>query len=412
MASAAIVWCAAYLIGSIPFGWLIARARGVDIFKEGSGNIGATNIGRVLGKPLGLLVFLLDFAKGAGPVALATLAAERWELPLWPGTLEVGAGLAAFLGHCFPIYLRFRGGKGVATATGVVAVLVPLPALAGLLTFVAVLTATRYVSLACLVADVVLVGLHLVRPDAVPWTDPRTAFLLVATALVFLRHRGNISRLRAGAERQVHDHPALEPTARSLHVLALGLWCGMGVFFSWVAAPALFANFEEVGRKPADERPIWFPLPAAFEASDQAFQGPKEQGVRAAGFVVGGIFPAYFLIQFLCGAVAFGTALGWPRWRLGIIGLAFALVIIGWPIEHKVTALRPSRNEATDAFLQAEPSQREEFRPAMLAARKEFAAWHVVSLLTDMVVVGLVIIALALAGNLPKQQRIGPVDRA
>ena len=98
------------------------------------------------------------------------------------------------------------------------------------------------------------------------------------------RHRGNIARLRDGSERQISEHPALQPAARSLHVLALGIWCGMGVFFSFVAAPALFRDFEAVGKKPADERPAWLPLPATFQASDDLVQGPKEQGSRVAGF--------------------------------------------------------------------------------------------------------------------------------
>src|SRR3954469_12238656 len=99
----------AYVVGAVPFGYLVARLRGVDIFSAGSGNIGATNVGRVLGRKFGLLVFVLDFLKGAVPVALvrAYLPAEPWA--------AVAAGLAAFVGHMFPVYLRFRGGKGVAT---------------------------------------------------------------------------------------------------------------------------------------------------------------------------------------------------------------------------------------------------------------------------------------------------------
>src|SRR5437667_12178018 len=105
---------ASYLLGAIPFGWVIARSRGIDLFHAGSGNIGATNVGRILGKRFGLLVFALDFAKGAVPTFLCLR---------WLGvTAGVTAGLAAFIGHLFPVYLRFRGGKGVATGTGVVAV--------------------------------------------------------------------------------------------------------------------------------------------------------------------------------------------------------------------------------------------------------------------------------------------------
>src|SRR5437764_1629253 len=109
---------AAYLIGSIPFGYLVARAKGVDIFQAGSGNIGATNVSRVLGRKFGLLVFALDVLKGALPTA--AMRAFNPE-PAW----SVAAGLAAMLGHLFPLYLRFHGGKGVATGFGVVPVLLP-----------------------------------------------------------------------------------------------------------------------------------------------------------------------------------------------------------------------------------------------------------------------------------------------
>src|SRR5271156_180934 len=143
----------AYLVGAIPFGYLVARWRGVDILHQGSGNIGATNVGRVLGRRFGILVFVLDFAKGALPV----LAAQT----VGPGWLPVTAGLAAFLGHLFPVYLRFRGGKGVATSAGVVAVLLPWPALGAVLTWVAVVCSTRYVSLASLVAALALCGVQL-----------------------------------------------------------------------------------------------------------------------------------------------------------------------------------------------------------------------------------------------------------
>src|SRR5579872_4774549 len=106
-----------YLVGGVPFGYLIGRWRGVEIRQQGSGNIGATNVGRVLGRRFGILVFLLDFAKGALPV-LAARFAPAVDLPA--DSLPVAAGVAAFLGHLFPIYLRFHGGKGVATAAGVV----------------------------------------------------------------------------------------------------------------------------------------------------------------------------------------------------------------------------------------------------------------------------------------------------
>src|SRR5262249_52948315 len=122
-----------YLTGAIPFGYLIARWRGVDILKQGSGNIGATNVGRVLGRPFGVLAFLLEFAKGALPALLAKGWSATHEPDMPVGSLPVAAAVAAFLGHLYPVYLGFRGGKGVATAAGAVSVLLPATALAALL---------------------------------------------------------------------------------------------------------------------------------------------------------------------------------------------------------------------------------------------------------------------------------------
>src|SRR5918993_1639447 len=157
MVIALLALVAAYLIGAIPFGWLVARSRGVDLFHAGSGNIGATNVGRVLGHRFGLLVFALDFAKGAVPVALAGLLPADAQLALGsPDALRVGIALCAFLGHLFPVYLRFRGGKGAATGAGTVFVLVPGPATLAILTFAAVVASTRTVSLGSIVAAVVL----------------------------------------------------------------------------------------------------------------------------------------------------------------------------------------------------------------------------------------------------------------
>ncbi len=396
------LWSAAYLVGSIPFGWLFARAKGIDIFQEGSGNIGATNVGRVLGKRIGIVVLVLDFAKGALPVTAALMFAG--ESTLRPGLLEVGAGLAAFLGHLFPIYLGFRGGKGIATGAGVVAVLFPLAALAALLAFLATATATRYVSLAALFAAAVLLMFYLLHQPAIDATDPRTAFALFAVALVFYRHRGNIARLRAGSEPQLGPSPLFESVARSMHVLSLGMWCGMGVFFTFVVALALFHDFEAIGKKPAAERPNWLPLPTAFQTSDDTVKNaPKEQGSRAAGYAVSGLFPTYFLLQFLCGVVAFGTALGWPKRRRAIIGLALLLAIAGWPLERKVADLRPIRNDAVDAYLQADPARRDSLRPALVSARDTFGGWHVVSLFLNFGTVGLVVVATAMAGNLIRE---------
>lgn len=194
-----VVAIVAYLIGAIPFGYLIARAKGVDLFRQGSGNIGATNVGRLLGRWWGVLVFVLDFAKGALPVGATYLLPQPEEIP--PHTLAVVAGIAAFLGHLFPVYLGFRGGKGVATGAGVITVLVPLITLIAFAAWAVVLLATRYMSLASLTAAVLLIVL-----PWLPWLQTTwviTAFCLVGGALVIIRHYGNIRRLIAGTENRL-----------------------------------------------------------------------------------------------------------------------------------------------------------------------------------------------------------------
>jgi acyl-phosphate glycerol 3-phosphate acyltransferase len=199
-----LVAVVSYLVGAVPFGYLIARSRGVNILQQGSGNIGATNVGRVLGLWWGVLVFLLDFAKGAGPVLAACYLLEQPEgLP--PNTLAVVAGIAAFLGHLFPVYLGFRGGKGVATGAGVIAVLVWEIVLLVVAGWAVVLFATRYMSLASLTAALLLLVLRLTL-YAAPWSHDHlvvTLFCILGSALVVLRHLGNIRRLLAGTEHRL-----------------------------------------------------------------------------------------------------------------------------------------------------------------------------------------------------------------
>jgi acyl-phosphate glycerol 3-phosphate acyltransferase len=198
-----LVAVAAYFLGAIPFGYLIGRARGVNVLTQGSGNIGATNVGRLLGVRWGIFVFLLDFAKGALPVLLAYQLRQPEEAP--PHSLSVAAGIAAFLGHLFPVYLGFRGGKGVATGAGVIAVLVPYLTLLVLAAWGVTLIVTRYVSLASLLAAALLFGLRLVLTDE-PWAYGQvvvTLFCLIGCVLVFVRHQSNIRRLLSGTEHRL-----------------------------------------------------------------------------------------------------------------------------------------------------------------------------------------------------------------
>ncbi|NOK01263.1 MULTISPECIES: glycerol-3-phosphate 1-O-acyltransferase PlsY [unclassified Myxococcus] len=182
-----------YLAGSIPFGVLLTRwLRGVDVRTGGSGNIGATNVTRVAGKKLGAVVLLLDAIKGALPVVLAVRL-----LPDAP-TVHVAVGLAAVLGHIYPVWLKLQGGKGVATALGVLLVLVPQAALAGALAYVAVFAVSRVSSLGSLAAGATAVGTSALTARAVEYAG-LSALLF---ALMLWTHRGNILRLARRTERR------------------------------------------------------------------------------------------------------------------------------------------------------------------------------------------------------------------
>jgi glycerol-3-phosphate acyltransferase PlsY len=185
---------AGYLLGSIPFGVIITRAFAKkDVRALGSGNIGATNVARVAGKKLGAVVLLLDAAKGAAAVLLGL-----WLLPQ-AYALHAGVGFAAFLGHVFPVWLRFRGGKGVATALGVLVVLLPASALVGLLVWGAIVLVTRISSLGSLAGGALatIAGFFSGRPIEYPVLG---VVLLLA---MLVTHRGNIERLLKNQENKL-----------------------------------------------------------------------------------------------------------------------------------------------------------------------------------------------------------------
>jgi acyl phosphate:glycerol-3-phosphate acyltransferase len=184
-----------YLSGSIPFGLLLVRLfRGVDVREQGSGNIGATNVARVAGKGLGVAVLVLDALKGALPVLLARSVES-------PGSgVPAAVGLAAFAGHVAPPWLGFKGGKGVATALGVVAVLAPRAALAGAVTYAVVLAVLRISSVGSLLAGVVAVAVAWLVPGTPPASAALTSVLFAA---MLWTHRGNIGRLLRRGEPRV-----------------------------------------------------------------------------------------------------------------------------------------------------------------------------------------------------------------
>jgi glycerol-3-phosphate acyltransferase PlsY len=199
---------AAYLIGSIPFGVLIARSRGVDLRGRGSGNVGATNVGRVMGARWGYLCFVLDVLKGFVPVfvvgRLLAGGAGRPEPAVQAAWLATALG--CILGHVFSLYLRFRGGKGVATSLGVLLGVYPYytwPGLAALGLWVAAVLIWRYVSLASILAAAAFPVLFAAMRWPVGDLWPLLVFAAVIGALVVIRHRSNIRRLLAGSENRV-----------------------------------------------------------------------------------------------------------------------------------------------------------------------------------------------------------------
>jgi acyl phosphate:glycerol-3-phosphate acyltransferase len=192
-----------YFVGSLPLGFLIARGRGgVDLRRVGSGNVGATNVYRSAGRWLGLLVLLVDVAKGAGSALLARgLFGPSQE------HAEALAGLAAVIGHIYPVWLRFVGGKGVAVAFGVFAILAPLSTAVAAGVFIAATWVTRYVSLGSILATVTL--------PAVEWSrganDGVALAAMGAASLILFRHRGNVARLLQGTERRLGQRAAVNP---------------------------------------------------------------------------------------------------------------------------------------------------------------------------------------------------------
>lgn len=199
---------AGYLLGALPFGYIVARAHGVDIFKEGSGNPGATNVKRVLGEKFGAkgkragnFVFVLDALKGA--------VATGWPLLPWIDTphqdvLALIGVVAGVLGHSFSVFTRFKGGKGVATAAGGLVVLIPVACLIGAVTWVLTFFTTRYVSLGSILGAVVVI----VSVWLLPYSVAVAVVATVLAAVVILRHHSNIRRLLAGTEPRFVKKPA------------------------------------------------------------------------------------------------------------------------------------------------------------------------------------------------------------
>jgi glycerol-3-phosphate acyltransferase PlsY len=193
----ALALALAYVSGSLPFAYLAGVVKGVDLRKQGSGNLGATNVFRVLGWKIGLLVFLADAMKGALPVLMLPPKIGGTTSPtVW----AIACGVAAIAGHVRPIFLGFRkGGKGVATAAGVFFALAPVPMLVAFAVFVAVVLASGYVSLGSLTSAIVLPAVLLATQGV---SAPLFIVSVVIASFVFWTHRANIGRLRRGEEHR------------------------------------------------------------------------------------------------------------------------------------------------------------------------------------------------------------------
>ncbi len=191
-----------YLLGSIPAGYLAGRIAGIDIRHAGSGNIGATNVTRVLGKRYGYPVFVVDFLKGLMAVSISILVEKRVQPVLVPTELlGIVAAISCVIGHSFPVWLSFKGGKGVATSMGALFGLVPFVALIGVAVWVITFEMTRYVSVASMTAALAVpISILILMPLKQTGGAVLLYFSICLAALVIFRHRSNLSRLVRGTE--------------------------------------------------------------------------------------------------------------------------------------------------------------------------------------------------------------------
>jgi acyl phosphate:glycerol-3-phosphate acyltransferase len=194
-----------YLVGSIPFGYVIAIANGVDVRKQGSGNIGATNVGRVLGRKFGIIIFILDLLKGFVVVVFVPILVSETKFPTTSDNLLVIlCGLCAILGHAFPVYLGFKGGKAVATSFGVFIWLSPIPVAIAFGIWVLTVLVSRYVSLGSMAGAIALM-VGIIGLGRSPFGSEKylTALSVAVAFLIIIRHISNIKRIIAGTETRV-----------------------------------------------------------------------------------------------------------------------------------------------------------------------------------------------------------------
>jgi len=186
----------AYVVGATPFGFLAGKMKGIDIRDHGSGNIGATNVLRTLGKPIGITVLILDIFKGMVPVIVAKMVSDS-------SAVHIATAIAAILGHNYTFWLGFKGGKGIATTAGAVIPILTLPILVAIVTWLAVLKLTRYVSVSSITAALVIpITLGIQNLVSGEWDGVVFGLALFVCILAIWKHRANIQRLRRGEENR------------------------------------------------------------------------------------------------------------------------------------------------------------------------------------------------------------------
>lgn len=208
--SSIVAGLAGYLLGSIPFGYLAGRFKGVDLRAIGSGNIGATNTGRALGFRWFVVVFLLDMLKGLAPVIAIAYLNNNWLDRALSADVALWAGIGAILGHSFPVWLKFKGGKAVATGLGVLLALHPVAAAIAFGAFLLITATFRYVSIGSVAAAFVAPIVFWLFEGSDVLNIPvigRWFFFIAAAIFIFWRHRANIARVMAGTEPRIGRKP-------------------------------------------------------------------------------------------------------------------------------------------------------------------------------------------------------------
>jgi acyl phosphate:glycerol-3-phosphate acyltransferase len=211
-----------YLLGAVPVGLIVARLAGFgDIRQHGSGNIGATNVWRLAGFKVAIWVFILDIGKGVAAVLLGRLLAAEYSIaPFAPEHFMVLCGIAAVLGNVFPVFLVFKGGKGVNTSLGVILTLLPLQAAIAFAVFVVVVLTTRFVSLGSILAGLTLSAIVIVQKSILdsPVADVYVALAILLAILIVFTHRQNIVRLVSGTESRLSTRQRNDQQGRGNHV--------------------------------------------------------------------------------------------------------------------------------------------------------------------------------------------------